>query len=138
MAGGSDQVIVTTNDGSKGFRGVVTDALKEEIERERPDLVMAVGPAIMMKFVAETTRPYGITTEASLNPIMVDGSGMCGGCRVSINGNVMFACTDGPDFDAHKVDWDLLMSRQETYKEQEEESFEQWKKRHAHLLADGE
>ncbi len=138
MAGVSDQVIVTTNDGSKGFRGVVTDALKEEIERERPDLVMAVGPAIMMKFVAETTRPYGITTEASLNPIMVDGSGMCGGCRVSINGNVMFACTDGPDFDAHKVDWDLLMSRQETYKEQEEESFEQWKKRHAHLLADGE
>lgn len=131
----TDQVLVTTDDGSKGAKGVVTAALKAEIEQNGADLVMAVGPAIMMKFVAETTRGYGIKTEVSLNPIMIDGSGMCGGCRVSVAGKLKFACTDGPDFDGHEVDWDILMQRQKTYHKEEKVSFEQWKKRHEHMLA---
>ncbi len=131
-----DRVLITTDDGSKGIRGVVTDALKKEIDENGADLVMAVGPAIMMKFVAETTRPYGITTIVSLNPIMVDGTGMCGGCRVNVDGKSHFACTDGPDFDGHRVDWDILMSRQKTYRDKEKISFEEWKKRHAHMLVE--
>jgi ferredoxin--NADP+ reductase len=132
-----DRVLVTTDDGSKGMKGVVTDALRSEIEERGADLVMAVGPAIMMKFVSETTRPHGIRTLVSLNPIMVDGTGMCGGCRVSVNGKSHFACTDGPDFDGHQVDWNLLMQRQRTYKPEEQLSFEEWKKRHAGVLVEG-
>jgi len=131
-----DRVVVTTDDGSKGTKGVVTMALKEIIEKDGADFVMAVGPAIMMKFVAETTRPYKVKTHVSLNPIMVDGTGMCGGCRVSVGGKNMFACTDGPDFDGHQVDWDLLMKRQKTYSEEEKMSFEDWKKKHAHMLSE--
>lgn len=131
-----DRVLITTDDGSKGTRGVVTMALKEEIEKNGADLVMAVGPAVMMKFVSETTRPYGIKTLVSLNPIMVDGTGMCGGCRVSVGGKNMFACADGPDFDGHEVDWDLLMQRQKTYTEEEKMSFEDWKKRHSHVISE--
>lgn len=132
----SDRVIVTTDDGSKGTKGVVTAALKQEIDENGADLVLSVGPAIMMKFVAETTRPYGIHTVVSLNPIMVDGTGMCGGCRVPIGKETKFACTDGPEFDGHLVDWDLLMSRQKTYQAEEKQSFEDWKKRHAHMITE--
>jgi ferredoxin--NADP+ reductase len=131
-----DRLLITTDDGSKGMKGVVTAALKQEIEDSGADLVIAVGPAIMMKFVSETTRPYGVKTMVSLNPIMVDGTGMCGGCRVSINGQNMFACTDGPEFDGHMVDWDLLMKRQTTYKEEEAITFDEWKRRHAHMLCE--
>lgn len=130
----SDRVIVTTDDGSKGIKGVVTDALKILLSDSNADMVMAVGPAIMMKFVSEATRPFGIKTIVSLNSIMIDGTGMCGGCRVSIGGKAMFACTDGPDFDGHKVDWDILINRQKTYLKEEKESFEAWKNRHAFAI----
>lgn len=130
----SDKLLITTDDGSKGIKGVVTVALEQELEQKGANLVLAVGPAIMMKFVCKTTEPFGVKTVVSLNPIMVDGSGMCGACRVSVGGETKFACTDGPEFDGHKVDWDLLMARQKMYLTEEKESFEEWKKRHAHLL----
>jgi ferredoxin--NADP+ reductase len=132
----ADRVVITTDDGSKGTKGLVTDALKKEIEEHGADVVMAVGPAIMMKFVSETTRPYNVKTMVSLNPIMVDGTGMCGGCRVSVGGKNLFACTDGPDFDGHLVDWDLLMQRQGKYKTEEKITFEEWKKLHAHMFCE--
>ncbi|MGE5173643.1 MAG: sulfide/dihydroorotate dehydrogenase-like FAD/NAD-binding protein [Betaproteobacteria bacterium] len=131
----SDKVLVTTDDGSKGIRGVVTTALTQELSSYGANLVMAVGPAIMMKSVSETTRPLGIKTTVSLNPIMIDGTGMCGGCRVSVGGATKFACTDGPEFDGHSVDWELLMNRQRTYKQEEKESFELWKRRHERMLS---
>jgi ferredoxin--NADP+ reductase len=130
-----DRVLVTTDDGSKGMRGNVTAALTQELASPGADLVMTVGPAIMMKSVADLTRPLGIRTVASLNPIMIDGTGMCGGCRVSIDGKTKFACTDGPEFDGHAVDWDLLMNRQRTYKQEEKESFDAWKQRHERMLS---
>ncbi len=104
------RVLVTTDDGSKGMKGVVTEALRKELEKGGTGLVVTVGPAIMMKFVSDTTRPFGVKTIVSLNPIMVDGTGMCGGCRVSVGGQTLFACTDGPEFDGHLVDWDILMT----------------------------
>jgi len=131
----SDRVLITTDDGSKGTKGIVTTALSREIAENGADLVMAVGPAIMMKSVSETTRPFGIKTVVSLNPIMVDGTGMCGGCRVSVGGAVKFACIDGPEFDGHAVDWELLMLRQKAYKKEEQESFEAWKQRHERMLS---
>ncbi len=135
MRGVSDKVLVTTDDGSKGIKGTVTTALAHELASGGgADLVIAVGPAIMMKFVAETTRPLGIRTMVSLNPIMVDGTGMCGGCRVSVGGGTKFACVDGPEFDGHAVDWDQLMNRQRTYKQEEKESFELWKQRHERMM----
>ena len=130
----SDRVLVTTDDGSKGLKGVVTAALTRELENGRPGLVLAVGPAIMMKSVAETTRPYKVHTVVSLNPIMVDGTGMCGGCRVSVGGEARFACVDGPEFDGHLVDWNALMNRQKSYLSEEKESFEAWKERHSRML----
>lgn len=129
-----DKVLVTTDDGSKGLKGVVTTALKQELESRGAGLVMAVGPAIMMKFVCEATRPFGVRTMVSLNPIMIDGTGMCGGCRVSVGGQTKFACTDGPEFDGHEVDWDVLMNRQKAYRNEEQESFEAWKQRHDLML----
>lgn len=129
-----DKVSITTDDGSRGVKGIVTSALKQEIESNGADLVMTVGPAIMMKFVSETTRPFGVKTMVSLNPIMIDGTGMCGGCRVSVAGATKFACLDGPEFDGHEVDWDQLMNRQKTYKNEEKESFETWKQRHEGML----
>ena len=129
-----DEVLVTTDDGSKGVKGVVTVALEQELEKGDTDLVICVGPAIMMKFVALTTKNFNVKTMVSLNPIMVDGSGMCGACRVVVNGETKFACTDGPEFDGHQVDWDLLMIRQKMYLSEEKESFDAWKARHAHLL----
>jgi len=132
----SDKLVITTDDGSKGLKGLVTDALKTELEEKPAGLVMAVGPAVMMKFVCRTTESFGVRTVVSLNPIMIDGTGMCGGCRVSVGGEIRFACTDGPEFDGHQVDWDILMSRQKTYLNEEKESFEEWKKRHSHVLSD--
>ena len=129
----SDQLIITTDDGSKGIKGLVTAALKEELEKTKIDMVMGVGPAIMMKFVCETTGPFNTNTIVSLNSIMVDGTGMCGACRVSVGDEQKFACVDGPDFDGHLVDWDLLMSRQRAYVTQEKESFDEWKKRHEEM-----
>jgi ferredoxin--NADP+ reductase len=125
-----DKVVITTDDGSKGIKGVVTLALEQEIKESGADLVIGVGPAIMMKFVSLTTKPLGVKTLVSLNPIMIDGSGMCGGCRVSVDGKNRFACTDGPEFDGHLVDWDLLMSRQRTYVDEEKLSFDEWKEVH--------
>jgi ferredoxin--NADP+ reductase len=130
-----DNVIITTDDGSKGSKGLVTEALKRELEKNGAGLVMTVGPAIMMKSVCETTRPFGVRTTVSLNPIMIDGTGMCGGCRVSVGGATKFACTDGPEFDGHLVDWDLLMNRQRSYRKEEQESFEAWKSRHERMMS---
>jgi len=122
MAAVSDELIITTDDGSKGRKALVTQPLKELLDSDKTiSLVVAIGPVIMMKFVAETTRPYGVPTVVSLNPIMVDGTGMCGGCRVSVGNENKFACVDGPEFDGHKVDFDVLMSRQRMYKPQEKE-----------------
>ncbi|MGC1455956.1 MAG: sulfide/dihydroorotate dehydrogenase-like FAD/NAD-binding protein [Nitrospirota bacterium] len=136
MQGVCDKVLVTTDDGSKGIKGVVTTALKQELETAGAGLVMAVGPAVMMKFVCDTTRPFNVKTVVSLNPIMIDGTGMCGGCRVSVGGETKFACTDGPEFDGHLVDWDLLMNRQKAYKSEEQESFDKWKQRHDRMLGE--
>ena len=123
----SDELIITTDDGSYGRKGLVTEPLKELLENGRKiDQVMAIGPTVMMKFCAKTTEPFGVKTIVSLNPIMVDGTGMCGCCRVVVGGVTRFACVDGPDFDGHQVDWDLLMARQRTYLDEEKLSFEQW------------
>lgn len=120
MAAISDEVIITTDDGSAGHKGFVTDPLKEMLEKgEKIDLVLAIGPVIMMKNVAAVTKPFGVKTTASLNTIMVDGTGMCGGCRVNVGGENKFACVDGPEFDAHQVDFANLLMRQQMYKNQE-------------------
>lgn len=116
-----DNLYITTDDGSYGEKGLVTTKLESLIaDGNNYDLVIAIGPVIMMKFVALTTKKYDIKTLVSLNPIMIDGTGMCGGCRVTVDGKVKFACVDGPDFDAHKVDFDELMLRNSTYKEDEQ------------------
>jgi len=123
----SHQLIVTTDDGTYGRKGVVTEPLKELLESgEKVDRVIAIGPTVMMKFCAKTTQPFGVKTIVSLNPIMVDGTGMCGCCRVSVGGATKFACVDGPDFDGHQVDWDLLAARQRIYLDEEKRSFERW------------
>ena len=127
----SDELIVTTDDGSYKRKGLVTEPLKELLQETRIDRVIAIGPTVMMKFCSLTTKPFGVKTIVSLNPIMVDGTGMCGCCRVSIGGETKFACVDGPDFDGHEVDWDLLMKRQRTYLDEEKESLELWKKKMA-------
>ncbi|MBN1764897.1 MAG: sulfide/dihydroorotate dehydrogenase-like FAD/NAD-binding protein [Sedimentisphaerales bacterium] len=120
----SDKLICTTDDGSYGKKGLVTDALQELIDDPdtNVDAVYCAGPVIMMKFVARLTKPFNIPTIVSLNPIMVDGTGMCGGCRVSIDGKTKFACVDGPEFDGHQVDYDELMDRLTTYKNHEQKS----------------
>ena len=126
LGSASDQLIVTTDDGSYGRKALVTEPLKELLESgERIDRVIAIGPSIMMKYCALTTQPFGVKTLVSLNPIMVDGTGMCGCCRVSVNGVTKFACVDGPDFDGHQVDWDLLFARQRIYLDEEKRSLEQ-------------
>lgn len=118
----ADEFILCTDDGSYGKKALVTQPLKEICEREeKPDFVIAIGPPIMMKFCAETTRPFNVYTEVSLNTIMVDGTGMCGGCRVNVGGEVKFVCVDGPEFDGHKVDFDNMMARLNSYKEIEQE-----------------
>nr|WP_315411011.1 sulfide/dihydroorotate dehydrogenase-like FAD/NAD-binding protein [uncultured Selenomonas sp.] len=116
----SDEVLITTDDGSYGIKGFVTNAIEELIKRgEKIDQVTAIGPGVMMKSVAEATRPYGIKTIVSLNPIMVDGTGMCGGCRVQVGEETKFACVDGPEFDGHLVDFQGLMARGRMYRAQE-------------------
>lgn len=124
----SDELIICTDDGSFGRKDLVTSPLKEICENNsKPDLVVAIGPGIMMKFCAETTRPFAIPTVVSLNTIMVDGTGMCGGCRVSVGAETKFVCVDGPEFDGHLVDFDNMMNRLNTYKEHEHGSFDKCK-----------
>jgi NAD(P)H-flavin reductase len=122
-----DEFIICTDDGSAGIKGMVTDGLKQAIE-QHPDIkeVVAIGPPIMMKACAETTRPHGIKTTVSLNPVMVDGTGMCGGCRVKLHDGMKFACVDGPDFDGHQVDFDDLMNRLHRFTEEEKKAVAKW------------
>ncbi|NOX66460.1 MAG: sulfide/dihydroorotate dehydrogenase-like FAD/NAD-binding protein [Chlorobi bacterium] len=120
----ADNLIICTDDGSYGRKALVTEPLKELCENEetKPDMVIAIGPPIMMKFCSITTKPYGVFTQVSLNTIMVDGTGMCGGCRVNVGGQVKFVCVDGPEFDGHLVDFDNMMARLNSYKDIEQEA----------------
>lgn len=111
----SDEVVIMTDDGSKGQKGLVTAGVEAVVTREKVDLAVAIGPAVMMKFVALTTKKYEIPTIVSLNTIMVDGTGMCGACRVTVDGKTKFVCIDGPEFDAHKVDFDEMIMRLKAY-----------------------
>jgi ferredoxin--NADP+ reductase len=123
----SEELIVCTDDGSCGRKALVTEPLKELLEANKDiKRVWAIGPAIMMKFVAATTKPYKVPTLVSLNTVMIDGTGMCGGCRVLLDGGAKFVCVDGPEFDAHQVNWELLLSRLSFYKAEEKVSLERW------------
>jgi ferredoxin--NADP+ reductase len=124
----SDELIVCTDDGSYARKALVTEPLKEVCRREpRPDHAFVIGPTLMMKFCCETTRPFGVPTQVSLNTIMVDGTGMCGGCRVEVDGKAKFVCVDGPEFDGHKVNFDLMIKRLNAYRPQEHEAHERYK-----------
>ncbi|MCW3987434.1 MAG: sulfide/dihydroorotate dehydrogenase-like FAD/NAD-binding protein [Candidatus Bathyarchaeota archaeon] len=123
-----DDLIVTTDDGSYGRKGVVTEPLEEILKNKTVDRVIAIGPMIMMKFVAKTTESYGVKTVVSLNTIMIDGTGMCGGCRVFIGGEMKFTCIDGPEFDGHKVNFDELMNRLDMFKEKEKQAMEYYER----------
>jgi len=124
-----DELIICTDDGSAGLAGRVTVGLEQALEAHADiDRVIAIGPPIMMKACAESTRPRGVETIVSMNPIVVDGTGMCGGCRVTVGNEIRFACVDGPEFDAHKVDFDDLMSRQRRYRREESLALDTWKK----------
>ncbi|MCQ2612571.1 MAG: sulfide/dihydroorotate dehydrogenase-like FAD/NAD-binding protein [Treponemataceae bacterium] len=124
----ADEVIVMTDDGSEGRQGVSTLPLKELCESQCPPAeVVAIGPPIMMKFCAATTKPFNVPTTVSLNTIMIDGTGMCGGCRVAVGGKTKFVCVDGPEFDGHAVDWDNMMLRMKSYKDREAEDFHKCK-----------
>ncbi|MEI6055448.1 MAG: sulfide/dihydroorotate dehydrogenase-like FAD/NAD-binding protein [Lentisphaerota bacterium] len=123
----ADELIICTDDGSYGRKAIVTEPLKELCISWKPDMVVAIGPGIMMKFCAETTRPFAIPTLVSLNTIMIDGTGMCGGCRVTVGGETKFVCCDGPEFDGHKVDFDNMMSRLQAYKEIETNAYHKCK-----------
>ncbi len=121
-----NNLYITTDDGSRGRKGLVTDVMKELFEAgEKYDEVITIGPVIMMKFVSLLTKQYGIKTTASMNPIMVDGTGMCGGCRVTVGGESKYACVDGPEFDAHQIDFDEAMRRLNTYKDDERHACEE-------------
>ncbi len=123
MRATADDVIIMTDDGTAGSKGLVTEPLKELCEEEVPPAeVIAIGPPIMMKFASKTTEPYHVPTVVSLNTIMVDGTGMCGGCRVTVGDETKFVCVDGPEFDAHKVDFDTMLTRMKSYKPQEQEA----------------
>jgi ferredoxin--NADP+ reductase len=125
----SDELIATTDDGSYGRKGLVTKPLREICSRDpKPNHCFAIGPAIMMKACCEVTRQFGIATTVSLNTIMVDGTGMCGGCRIEYDGKPKFVCVDGPEFDGHKVNFDLMMKRLNAYRQQEIQAHEQYKK----------
>jgi len=125
----SDQLIVTTGDGSYAPQGWIPDQLTKIIEKEKVDLIFAIGCTYMMKLASETTKPFGVKTIVHLNSIMVDGTGMCGCCRVSVGGETKFACVDGPEFDGHQVDWDILLSRQRGYQDLEIHSLQEWESR---------
>lgn len=122
----SHELHVCTDDGSYGHHGFVTDVMKDILDNKKVDLVVAIGPVPMMKFVSKITKDYNVKTMVSLNPIMVDGTGMCGGCRVSIGGKTKFACVDGPEFDGHQVDYDELMQRLQAYYEQEKQCYDEF------------
>ncbi len=126
MKAHSDEVIVMTDDGTYGRKGLVTQGMEEIIAREKVNQAVVIGPAIMMKFAALTTKKYNIPTVASLNTIMVDGTGMCGACRVSVEGKTKFVCIDGPEFNAHEVDFDELLTRLGAYRDMEKEAYEQY------------
>lgn len=124
----SDKLIITTDDGSNGLQGFVTDRLREELESgEKYDEVIAIGPLVMMRAVCNLTKEYDIPTTVSMNPVMIDGTGMCGGCRVIVGGETKFACVDGPDFDGHKIDWDAAIKRQQMFRAYEKRSCEEGK-----------
>jgi ferredoxin--NADP+ reductase len=122
----SDEVVIMTDDGSYGKKGLVTEGMEEVIQKEHIDEAVVIGPAIMMKFAALTTKKYNIKTIASLNTIMVDGTGMCGACRVTVGGKTRFVCIDGPEFDAHEVDFDEMLLRLNSFKEQERKAYERY------------
>jgi ferredoxin--NADP+ reductase len=125
----SDELIVVTDDGSYGKKALVTGPLDEVCQRApKPGLAVAIGPAIMMKFCCATTKKYDVPTVVSLNTIMIDGTGMCGGCRVDVGGQTKFVCVDGPEFDGHLVNFDLMMKRMQAYKKQEAQAMEEYKK----------
>ncbi len=124
----SDEVIVMTDDGSYGKKGLVTEGMEEVLQREQVDLSVVIGPAVMMKYAALTTKKYNVKTYASLNTIMVDGTGMCGACRVTVGGKTRFVCIDGPEFDAHEVDFDEMIQRLGAFREQEQEAYERYLK----------
>jgi ferredoxin--NADP+ reductase len=126
MAAHSDEVVIVTNDGSRGVKGLVTEGMETVIQREKVDQCVVVGPAIMMKFAALLTKKYNIPTLASLNTIMVDGTGMCGACRCTVGGKTKFVCVDGPEFDAHQVDFDEMLQRLNAYKDEETEAYKQY------------
>lgn len=122
----SNKLIITTDDGSNGLQGFVTDRLKEQIEAgEKFDKVIAIGPLVMMRAVCNLTKQYDIPTVVSMNPVMIDGTGMCGGCRVIVDGETKFACVDGPDFDGHKIDWQAALNRQNMFKTHEKTACEE-------------
>lgn len=122
----SDELVIMTDDGSYGKKGLVTHGMEEVIKREKVNLAITIGPAIMMKYAALLTKKYEIKTLASLNTIMVDGTGMCGACRVSVGGKTKFVCVDGPEFDAHEIDYDEMLMRLNAYKDKEEKMYEQF------------
>ena len=123
MQAASDELHICTDDGTKGHHGFVTDVLQKMLQSgEHVDRVVAIGPPIMMRAVTGVTKPFEVQTIVSLNPIMIDGTGMCGGCRVSVGGETRFACVDGPEFDGHKVDFNLLMNRLAVYRDEESSS----------------
>ena len=127
MREASDELHITTDDGTKGHHGFVTDVVKKLLEgKEKIDRVIAIGPPVMMRAVCGVTRPFGVKTIVSLNSIMVDGTGMCGACRVLVGNETRFACVDGPEFDGHLVDFTLLMSRLATYQPEEKMAVERW------------
>lgn len=133
----SDELIVTTDDGSYGRKALVTEPLRQVCQRPaKPDLAVAIGPAVMMKSCCEVTRQFGVPTVVSLNTIMVDGTGMCGGCRVEVDGQARFVCVDGPEFDGHKVNFDLMIKRLQAYRNQEQQLYEQYKKHRCKLGLD--
>ncbi len=126
----SDELYITTDDGTKGRHGFVTDVLTDILRERSVDLVVAIGPVVMMRAVAGVTKPFGVKTIVSLNPVMVDGTGMCGSCRVLVGGETKFTCVDGPEFDAHQVDFTLLMSRLAAYRDEEAASLEKFMHEH--------
>ncbi|NMB79849.1 MAG: sulfide/dihydroorotate dehydrogenase-like FAD/NAD-binding protein [Methanomicrobiales archaeon] len=128
-----DELHISTDDGSKGFHGFAADLLKQAMAREKIDAVWIIGPTIMMKVTAEATRPAAIRTFVSVNPVMVDGTGMCGSCRVTVGGETKFACVDGPEFDAHQVDFNALMQRMRTYQPEEKASLEKFQEHQCKL-----
>ncbi len=137
FAGMSDELIVCTDDGSYGRKAVVTEPLAEVCQRDpKPDYACIIGPTVMMKFCCDVTRQFNVPTQVSLNTIMVDGTGMCGGCRVEVDGKPKFVCVDGPEFDGHQVNFDLMIKRMDAYKEQEQRAYEDFRQHRCRIGLD--